>query len=222
MTLALVGLPQLGLSIDFVSWLKKEIFEKLKVTGRRSLGYHNHSVEGDASAFQLLTNYGYGGKAFTDIGYLDIRGRDILGSLNFDAQLDTNKFANPQDRRFSVEYDGKPYRVTVGDVYTTLLNSNRLATFSKYAKGIVAGYSKGPLQVRGFSRKREPAPERLRFRETTPQGRTTFNSARSFEAPKRSRSTASPKDSERTTSSTTSSGRSRSSTRSSRPRAQSS
>lgn len=149
MTLALVGLPQLGLSIDFVSWLKKEIFEKLKVTGRRSLGYHNHSVEGDASAFQLLTNYGYGGKAFTDIGYLDIRGRDILGSLNFDAQLDTNKFANPQDRRFSVEYDGKPYRVTVGDVYTTLLNSNRLATFSKYAKGIVAGYSKGPLQVRG-------------------------------------------------------------------------
>lgn len=135
---------------DVFQWIKKEVIDKITVTGRRTLGFHKHQVEGDREAFELLNYYGEGGKTFTDFGYMTFTGDRVMGAIKFRSTVDTNRFKDPQSQDFVLDYTRKPLSVTVGDVYGSLLNTNRLAPFSKLLKGTVAEYSSGPIQVKGI------------------------------------------------------------------------
>ncbi len=133
---------------DLLKWLQKEVLDKIQLSGSRTLGYHNHTVEGDEEAFNLLTYYGYGGRRFTDVGAMNVTGRNVAGLVNFQSTIDQSRFRDPQQQRFTIDYDRKPLKVSLGDVHGGLLNTNRLASFSKLLRGGVAQYTSGNLQTK--------------------------------------------------------------------------
>lgn len=131
------------------SWIKKNVLDRIQISGNRTLGYHKYNVDGDREAFNTLNLYGQGNKEFTDYGAIDISGRDVLGLFNFQARVETGRFTDPQAQRFSLDYIKNAYEVRLGDVRGSLLNTNRFASFSKTLKGATAGYRSGRFAVKG-------------------------------------------------------------------------
>src|SRR5689334_14924818 len=72
---------------DLGTWLNQKLFDRIQISGSRTLGYHMQDVEGDREAFRSLTYSGRGGSRFTDTGQINIGGRKVFGVLNFDMQL---------------------------------------------------------------------------------------------------------------------------------------
>ena len=137
-----------GFQISF-QWLKTNILDRIQISGQRVLGYHSYSVSGDREAWETLNLYGQGDKRFTDYGAMSFQGRNVLGFANFQARVETGRYADPQAQEFSLEYIRGPYDVRLGDVQGSLLNSNRFASFRKSLKGASAGYSKGRFAIKG-------------------------------------------------------------------------
>ncbi|MBI5708524.1 MAG: hypothetical protein HZC36_16185 [Armatimonadetes bacterium] len=135
---------------DILQWFKREILDKIQVSGRRTLGYHQHTVEGDRDAFDLLNYFGEGNKTFTDNGYMTVAGNKVLGSMSFQSTINTNRFKDPQSQDFTLTLDKKPFKILAGDVHGSLLNTNRFAAFNKFLKGTVAEYRQGPFQMRAL------------------------------------------------------------------------
>ncbi|MCE9558165.1 MAG: hypothetical protein K8R88_04370 [Armatimonadetes bacterium] len=141
-TLAL-ALCALATSADtgWAKYIKKNILDKVEVSGYRQLGYHVHKVEGDRSAFNSLNYFGQGDKRFTNIGQIELTGRNVLGVLNFKASIQDDRYQDPQGQRFSIDYLKKGVQVNLGDLQSSLLNNNRFASLNKSLKGVAVGYS---------------------------------------------------------------------------------
>lgn len=127
---------------DWFQWLDREVLKKIKLNGYRILGLHSYSVSGDAEAFNNLTYYGQGEKTFTDFGQLRVQGQNVVGILNFQAQILDSRFQDPQGQRFSLDYVRKGWTVNAGDILGSI-NFNRFAYFNKSLRGISVGYTKG-------------------------------------------------------------------------------
>lgn len=136
------------LSGSFWDWFRRDVADRVQVTGFRRFGYHNHQVTGDREAFDSLTNSGYGDRRFTDIGSMNVSGRNVLGALTFDINIDTNRFQDPQARRFALEIRRPGYNIAAGDIQGNLLNTNRFASFSKTLRGVSGGVEVGRLRTR--------------------------------------------------------------------------
>src|SRR5690242_19217578 len=99
----IIGCLLAGAGISHASptlqWLDKELFQRITLTGRRVIGFHMQSVEGDQEAFNSLTYYGQGGRRFTDDGQMSIVGQKVSGILNFNMQLSDNRYQDPQARK---------------------------------------------------------------------------------------------------------------------------
>lgn len=135
---------------DFLQWLKKEVFDHITLAGNRRLGYHQHTVEGDQDAFNILNYYGEGGKTWTDYGYMTVTGTDVLGTISFQSMIETSRFKDPQNQRFTLNYDRKPVQIQLGDIHGGLHNTNRFAPFTKLLKGVVAGVDKGRFKAKAM------------------------------------------------------------------------
>lgn len=136
---------------DWLKWLEKEVFDRVSVTGSRRLSYHNHRVTGDEEAFSQGTNFGLGGETFTDVGNIRVSGNNVLGSLNFDFNIQDSRFDQPQEERLSLNYKRGPFTVDLGDIQGTLLNTNAFARFSRTLRGAGFGYTAGRFRFRALT-----------------------------------------------------------------------
>ncbi len=133
--------------------------KRIQLSGYRRLSYHNHQVSGDRGAYDSLNYFGQGQKRFTDFGQIDFTGRNVLGLFNFEGTLLDSRLNDPQGQRFSLDYIKRGVTVNAGDIYASLLNTNRFATVNKSLRGIQASVRTGNLttkvlqsKVRGTAR----------------------------------------------------------------------
>lgn len=136
--------------VDPLVWLRQNIWDRIEVRGSRVIGLHFHEVDGDRGAYGILTYSGYGNRTFTDIGSMNMTGKNVFGTLNFQTQIDTNRFTDPQSQRTSLDYKHEKFDINLGDIQGSLLNSNRFAALSKFMRGGMAGYREGRLHLKAL------------------------------------------------------------------------
>lgn len=149
LSLVFGGLALCAAGQDF-RWLKRNLWDRIQISGSRTLGYHQFNVSGDREAFETLNLYGQAGNRFSDYGALDISGRKVLGFANFQARIETGRFTDPQAQKWSLDYKEGAYDIHVGDTQGSLLNTNRFASFNKTLKGASAAYRSGRFAVKGL------------------------------------------------------------------------
>ncbi|MDX2065481.1 MAG: hypothetical protein SFX74_07040 [Fimbriimonadaceae bacterium] len=125
------------------------VTNRLDVSGRRVLSVHRHDVQGDREAFNTLNYAGEGGQFFTNQGQLSLRGKKVLGFLDFDMQVADNRLQDPDQRRVTLNFEGHPYRMAVGDINGSLLNTNEFSRFSRTLQGVMGEYRFGRFAAKG-------------------------------------------------------------------------
>ncbi|MCB8933641.1 MAG: hypothetical protein M9921_05950 [Fimbriimonadaceae bacterium] len=130
-------------------WARREIFDRIQITGQRRLGYHAVTVSGDAEAYRSETYYGLGGQRFTDVGHVNLSGHNVLGTISFNVQLSDNRFSDPQSQKATLTYKNGPTTVDLGDIRGSLLGGNRFVLFSKSLRGVSALVRKGRFAAKG-------------------------------------------------------------------------
>jgi hypothetical protein len=82
------------------SWdtLEEEFRRTVTITGRKSIGYHLHDIEGDFTAFRDQNYFGQGGRRVTDNTELTIRVNKFLGFLSFDWRWTNSRSATRMTR----------------------------------------------------------------------------------------------------------------------------
>ncbi len=126
-----------------LSWLDRNVWKKIVITGNRQLGLHLDSVSGDSSAFQSLTYFGQGGKTFTDIGQMSVNGQNVLGLFNFNLQFADSRYQDPLSSRFSLDFHRKGFAFDAGDITGTLASGNQFLSFSRQLWGVQVKVIKG-------------------------------------------------------------------------------
>ena len=133
------------------NWWERELWSKLSYSGQRSLGYQNYRFEGDSDTFGSLTNYGTGLQHFTDIGNLSVQGSKVFGLLDFRASFTDNRFTDPEQQQYTLNYKRGFWDVSYGTVQASLLPGNRFLNFSRSLKGVVGDYRKGKFEAKVIS-----------------------------------------------------------------------
>ena len=133
------------------NWLQKEFWNRLSYSGSRTLGYQSYSFEGDADAFGTLTNYGTGLQRFTDIGSFTVQGIKLFGFADFKASFTDNRFSDPEQQQYTLNYKRGFWDVSYGTVQASLLPGNRFTHFSRSLMGMVADYKKGKFEAKAIS-----------------------------------------------------------------------
>ncbi|MBL8049027.1 MAG: hypothetical protein JNJ45_10145 [Chthonomonas sp.] len=149
---ALIFTTTLAHSSDpaWVKAVKKEI-KKIEVSGYRSVGLHFHGIDGDRSAFNTVNYFGQGSRRVTNIGQIQLTGRKVLGVVNFRANIQDDRFQDPQGQRFSLDYEKNGLIVNAGDLPGSLITGNQFATLNKSLRGVSVGYRKGNFSARAVS-----------------------------------------------------------------------
>lgn len=132
------------------SWVNKNLINKIKIEGTRRLGYHIRTVSGDREAFNVSNDHGLGNRAFTDVGLIQVSGRQVLGLFNFEAAFVDSRFSSPDAQRFSLDYDRDGWQINLGDIRGSLLNTNRFASFNRTLRGAQVGYKSGSFQAKAL------------------------------------------------------------------------
>lgn len=109
-------LPSVTASAQWMSWVDRNLLERIQITGSRTIGFHSHKVEGDRETFDSLTYYGQGDKRITDAGSIHVSGKQVFGALDFDFTLADNRFNDPQRRKITLNYRRGPLAVLAGDI----------------------------------------------------------------------------------------------------------
>lgn len=159
---------QAGLGLP--TWMKKEVIDKITITGYRRLSMHQHQVTGDQTAFEFGNYGGQGDQTFTDFGSVRVNGRDVLGLFNFDFVLTDNRFQDPQGQKMSIDLDRGPWQVNLGDIRGSLLNTNRFATFNKTLRGAQVGYEAGGFRAKTVYSDVKGAPRTVTIQGTNTAG----------------------------------------------------
>lgn len=130
-----------------IKWAKENVTSRIKAFGERRVTFHFRDVQGDREAYNVTTDGGLGDKRVTDLGYLRVEGREVLGWLNFDANVQDARFIDPQAQRYRVWAASKGFTAEYGDIRATLPTTNRFIQISNNVTGLNVGYQKGPLRV---------------------------------------------------------------------------
>lgn len=131
-----------------IDWFNEQVLQRITATGSRRLRYQVNTVEGDGEAFNLQTSYGLGAKRWVDVGNISLQGQKVLGVFNFNATIQDSRFRDPQEQKFSLDYQTGPVTLNLGDIQGRLLNSNQFATFNKSLRGGSISYAKDGLEAR--------------------------------------------------------------------------
>ena len=132
-------------------WWDQQVWSRITYSGSRTIGYQNFRFQGDQDAFSSLTNYGTGLQHFTDIGSLSLQGSKVFGILDFRASFADNRFSDPEQQQYTLNYKRGLWDVSYGTVQASLLNTNRFANFSRSLDGLVADYKTGRLEAKAIS-----------------------------------------------------------------------
>ncbi|MCS7272631.1 MAG: hypothetical protein NZ550_00590 [Fimbriimonadales bacterium] len=132
------------------SWeaLEEEFERTVTISGRKTIGFHLHDIEGDAIAFRDQNYFGQGGKRFTDNTMLTIRVNKFLGFFTLDWHWTNHRFRNPYDARITYTYESPNFTVEWGDITAALGGSNPLVQFQRTLKGLTATARWGNTRLR--------------------------------------------------------------------------
>ena len=132
------------------SWdtLEEEFRRTVTISGRKSVGYHLHAVEGDFAAFRDQNYFGQGGQRVTDNTELTIRVNKFLGFLSFDWRWTNSRFRNPYDARITYTYESPNLTLEWGDITASLGGTNPLVGFNRTLKGATATANWGKTRLR--------------------------------------------------------------------------
>lgn len=161
----------------WLDWVKRSVLDRIEISGSRTLGFHSYEVEGDREAFRSLNYYGLGDKRWTDIGSLSMQGRKVLGFANFQASVDTNRFRDPNAQHVSLDYEEKPFKIHLGDIQGSMLNTNRFASFSKSLKGVSVEYGKGRWKAKVVASQAKGAARTISFTGNNSSGPYYLNAS---------------------------------------------
>lgn len=131
---------------DLFEWIDKNVFKKILVSGNQRFALRLHHVEGNLEAFNEQWNRGRSG-AFVDDRSVSVSGKNVLGVLNFDVQLNNNPYGLPMDRRIALNYNKGWLKVDAGDINARLSTGNELIRFTRTMKGAQATTTFGPLSI---------------------------------------------------------------------------
>jgi hypothetical protein len=122
------------------SWdtLEEEFRRTISISGRKTVGYHLHAIEGDFAAFRDQNYFGQGGRRVTDNTELTIRVNKFLGFLSFDWRWTNSRFRNPYDARITYTYESPNLMLELGDITASLGGANPLVGFNRTLKGASA------------------------------------------------------------------------------------
>ncbi|GIV07597.1 MAG: hypothetical protein KatS3mg017_0799 [Fimbriimonadales bacterium] len=122
------------------SWesLQQEFQRTVSISGRKSLGFHLHDVEGDTNAFRDQNYFGRGGQRITDNTEMTIRVNKFLGFLTMDWRWTNSRFSNPYDARITYTYESPNLLLEWGDITASLGGANPLVGFQRTLKGATA------------------------------------------------------------------------------------
>ncbi len=171
------GIARAQVGIRLPEWFKKDVLQRIKLSGHRQVSYHNHRITGDGEAFNLGNYGGQGNKAFTDFGNVRVTGQDVFGTVNFDFVIQDSRFQDPQGQHFSIDYDRGPWLVNLGDIRGSVLNTNRFATFTKTLNGASLGYEAGGFQAKTIYSDVKGAPRTVTINGTNTAGPYYLQSA---------------------------------------------
>lgn len=128
--------------------LEEEFRRTVSISGRKSIGYHLHAIEGDAAAFRDQNYFGQGGQRVTDNTELTIRVNKFLGFLSFDWRWTNSRFSNPYDARITYTYESPNLTLEWGDITASLGGANPLVGFNRTLKGATASANWGRNRFR--------------------------------------------------------------------------
>lgn len=128
--------------------LQQEIQRTVTISGRKSVGFHLHQVEGDTTAFRDQNYFGQGGQRITDNTEMTIRVNKFLGFLSFDWRWTNSRFRNPYDSRVTYTYESPNFTLEWGDITASLGSSNPLVGFNRTLKGATAQAQWGNSRMR--------------------------------------------------------------------------
>lgn len=131
-----------------LAWANEKIAKRVRAFGERRLGYHIQSVSGDREAYNVTNLGGFGNQRFTDLGFLRLEGRQVLGWINFDANIQDARFIDPQAQRYRLWTDVGPWSAQYGDIRAALPGDNPYARFVKQVDGVELSYKAGGLEAR--------------------------------------------------------------------------
>lgn len=138
-------------SLGQQSWFQTNVLNRLQWSGQRILGYHMLKFTGDADSFNSLTNYGTGLQTFSDTGSLNVAGDKVFGFLKFDMSFTDNRFSDPEQQRYLLNYARGGFDVNYGTIRASLVGTNQFASFSRSLDGLNLGFKKGRLDSRLIS-----------------------------------------------------------------------
>lgn len=161
----------------WLDWVKRAVLDRVEISGSRTLGFHSYEVEGDREAFRSLNYYGMGDKRWTDVGSLSLHGRKVLGFANFQASVDTSRFRDPNAQHVSLDYEEKPFKIHLGDIQGSMLNTNRFASFSKSLKGVSVEYGMGRWRAKAIASQAKGAARTISFNGNNSSGPYYLNAS---------------------------------------------
>lgn len=153
-----------------VQYAQDKIIKKIRVFGERRIAYHLRDVSGDRSAYDITNDGGFGDRKITDLGYLRVEGRGVMGWLNFDANIQDSRFIDPQADRYRLWYDDKVWTAEYGDIRATLPTRNRFVTLNNSTTGMSLGYKNGPLRVGAIRTESRSEPRSVSIQGTNSAG----------------------------------------------------
>ena len=130
------------------NWWEREVWSRLAYSGSRTIGYQSYRFEGDPDTFSSLTNYGTGLQHFTDIGNLTVQGNKVFGLLDFRATFTDNRFSDPEQQQYTLNYKRGLYDMSYGTIQASLLSGNRFLNFSRSLNGYVGDYKAKNLEAK--------------------------------------------------------------------------
>ncbi|OYT74196.1 MAG: hypothetical protein CFK49_09625 [Armatimonadetes bacterium JP3_11] len=128
--------------------LQQEVQRTVTISGRKSVGFHLHQVEGDFTAFRDQNYFGQGGQRITDNTEMTIRVNKFLGFISFDWRWTNSRFRNPYDSRITYTYESPNFTLEWGDITASLGSSNPLVGFNRTLKGATAHAQWGNSRMR--------------------------------------------------------------------------
>lgn len=160
------------------TWVQRQVVDRLQFSGLRSLGYQSFQFDGDPEAFNSLTNFGTGAQRFTDIGNLQITGNKVLGFMDFRANFTDNRFADPEQQQYTLNYNRGGLDFSFGTVQASLNSGNRFINFSRSLEGLNVGFTKGRVSTRVIRSETRGATRTVTIEGNNTSGPFTLQSGR--------------------------------------------
>lgn len=161
-----------------LGWIASQVFQRIELSGRRSIGLHFYKISGDREAQRYSNLYGNGNSRFTDFGSISVVGREVLGLFNFNATINDNRFTDPDTRNFSLNYRKKGFQFNAGTIQGSLLNTNMFSGFSRFLTGVNTGVTHGNLSFMALVSQARGTTQTVSFQGNNSTGPYYLNSSR--------------------------------------------